>query len=116
MTAQFLDSDRPRTRTDLEFAEIAGEAVIWDARWRRAHRLDAVGTLLWPFLDGSVSIGELIADAAEAWGIPAADARAGVVALVEQVASAGLLEDDTSEDSAGDELPNPKYLADPPSP
>jgi hypothetical protein len=88
--------DRPTRRPDVESVDVAGELVLWDPYGQRVHRLDPVASLLWPFLDGSVTIDELAADAAEVWETNREDAQRGISHLVAQLDDAGLL---ASEDA-----------------
>jgi hypothetical protein len=88
--------DRPTRRPDVESVDVEGELVLWDPYGQRVHRLDRVASLLWPFLDGTVTIDELAADAAEVWETSQEDAQRGISNLVAQLADAGLL---ASEDA-----------------
>jgi hypothetical protein len=90
--------DRPAARPDIESVDVEGELVLWDPHAQRVHRLDPVASLLWPFFDGTTSIDELAADAAEVWETTREDARDGISNLVGQLDAAGLL---ASEGTAG---------------
>lgn len=107
-------STRPARRPEIEAVDVDGELVLWDPVGRMVHRLDPVGSLLWPFLDGTASVAELAEDASEVWGVSSSQARVAIEALVEQLAKARLL---TAEDeSPAAEPARPTYLIDPPSP
>lgn len=101
---------RPKRRPDVDAVDIDGELVLWDPVGRSVHRLDPVGSLLWPFFDGQAAVDELAADAAEVWQITVPEAAAAIVALVQQLEEARLL-------GEGQEPPSrPAHLVDPPSP
>lgn len=105
----------PKRREEVESADIDGQLVLWDPITRQIHLLDPVGSLFWPFLDGTATVTELAADAAEVWEVGAAEALESVAALVDQLQGARLLEDSGAPERA--ETPvEPGYLADPPSP
>jgi hypothetical protein len=103
---------RPRRRPDVESVDIDGELVLWDAIDRTVHRLDPIGSVLWPFLDGDATVAELAEDAAEVWGVPIEQTTVAVRALVEQLGEARLLGDAPPDRDGQD----PKHLVDPPSP
>lgn len=102
----------PRRRPEVESVDVEGELVLWDPAGRSVHRLDPVGSLLWPFLDGESTVEELAADAAAVWSIPVDAAETAICALVEQLDEAGLLGGAVDVEPR----PSPAYLVDPPSP
>lgn len=103
---------RPQRRADVEAVDVDGELVLWDPVGRTVHRLDPVGSLLWPFLDGTATIAELASDAANVWSVPYEAAAGAITALVGQLGSAHLLEDGSPRHVR----PRPIHLVDPPSP
>ena len=89
-------SERPAPRTDLEVVDVGDERVVWDPQANRVYRLDAVAALIWPFLDGSATIGELAADVADVWGTNALQAAAALSSMVDEMDKASLLLTDQS--------------------
>lgn len=81
----------PVTKASVTSAELDGERVLYDVDSGRLQRLDPVGTIIWPFLDGSASIAELAADVAEAFAADVHEVRAGIVSLVTALLDEGLL-------------------------
>lgn len=110
----------PVAKGSVTSVELDGERVLYDVDSGRLQRLDPVGTIIWPFLDGSVSIAELADDVADAFSAPAEDVRAGIVDLVRALLDEGLLvpagDDGTAEEpparAAGDDAE--RFLVDPP--
>lgn len=112
-----LTSYRPCRRRDLDVVPVNDEHVIWDPVRERVHRLDAVASVLWEFLDGTASIDELAADVADVWDRTLSEATTAVLEMVDQLMIAGLLVD--SPESTAPAWPNQSvetYLADPPVP
>ena len=104
---------RPERRPDVEAVDVDGELVLWDPALHKVHRLDPLGSVLWPLLDGDASLGELATDAADVWEIPREQALDGLVTLYQQLEAGRLL--------TSSEVPPPAdadegYLVDPPSP
>lgn len=107
-------SARAERRPDVEAVDVDGELVLWDPIGRIVHRLDPVGSLLWPFLDGSATVAELAADVSEVWDVSLEQAGSALDALIDQLRDARLLRD-AVEPSTVPSL-GPDYLIDPPSP
>lgn len=63
----------PRRRADVITIELDGEAVLYDPVDGSMHKLNAVGAVLWRFLDGTVTLRQLGVELAAE--IPSADDR-----------------------------------------
>jgi PqqD family protein of HPr-rel-A system len=119
-SAAFDGAARPRVRTDLTTAEIDAELVVFDPLTAEIHQLDAVGSVIWPFLDGQATVDELVDDLASGFDVPTDRVRADLEALLESLQEHQLLVDETQPVSAQmTERPEPRrpeYLIDPPAP
>jgi len=108
---------KPSTASTVETVNVDGELVLWDPVLQRVHRLDPIGSLLWPFLDGSTSLDELSADVADAWERPVGEVLPSIVELVHELDRFGLLEGTEEPIGEPPAAPaRPRYLIDPPSP
>ena len=123
MSADHLDSsNRPAVRGEVTHVEIDGERVVFDPITRAVFRLDRIGSLLFPFLDGTATIDELVADAADAFSADPQTVRADVVTLVEHLSDLQLLVTAHDPHDPPDDGPPPtdehstELLRDPPSP
>ena len=115
----------PVAKESVTSAELGGERVLYDVDTGHLQRLDPVGTIIWPFFDGSASIGELADDVADAFGAGVDEVRAGIVSLVTALLDDGLLVSphDGAAPAAGaaadaapprEEPGAPTFLVDPP--
>lgn len=82
----------PRARPDLWVELLDEEAVLRDPATGRFYVLDRIATLLWPWLDGTVSVDELAADCAAAFEAPLERVREDVEVLLADLAARELLE------------------------
>jgi len=82
---------KPRTRDDLTFVEIDGEAVVYDEVDDRLHYLNPTATLVFQLFDGSATIPELSQELAAASGLPEAQVERDVRTLNRQFRTNGLL-------------------------
>lgn len=105
---------RPARRADVEAVDVDGELVLWDPVSRTVHRLDPVGSLLWPFLDGSATVSDLALDASDVFDVPVERAQEALDVLVEQLSEARLLR--VAGEPPTSEAARPRHLVDPPSP
>ncbi len=108
-------------RRNLITAAIDGELVVFDPESAKVHQLDPVGAVIWQLLDGEATLAELIADLAEGFGVPEAQVRADVAALLDSLREHDLLDDGTAtapppSPPAMAAPPRPDYLIDPPAP
>lgn len=111
---EWTPQSRPCRRADVEAVDVDGELVLWDPVLEEVHRLDPLGSLLWPFLDGEASLSELAQDAADVWSVPVDDALSSLQALAEQLSGARLLDGTLASDGAAGR--DRSRLVDPPSP
>ena len=124
------DSDpMPRRAAAAETLVLDDEALLLDPRTDRIHQLNPQASLIWSVLDGEGTIGDLVADLADAFDVQPDVVRDDVHLLVEQLAAFDLLEGseppphllvgapslyENPEDDDG--LWRPSYLFDPPAP
>jgi hypothetical protein len=97
----------PRRSPGIEWAELDGQAVLYDGSANAMHVLNATATLVWACLDDRTSVGELAADLSEAFQADGATVREDVMATVRRFAADGLLAGFESPDEAraGDDTP-----------
>jgi hypothetical protein len=116
---------RPRPIPDVWAVELDGELVVYNPLDGAVHEMDRLGSLVWPFLDGEATVGELVGDLADAFEIPAEAVRADLAEFLGRLDIAGLLVDRTTPVAppGGVTFPlitnrraTPGYLADPPAP
>jgi PqqD family protein of HPr-rel-A system len=82
---------RPRVRKDLTVVELDGEAVVYDERSGELHHLNPTATLIFGFLDGTVTVRDLAVDVADAFGVPADEVESQIRALIRRFRALGLL-------------------------
>ena len=107
----------------METVTIDGERVVFDPQRGEVHQLNPVGSVIWEFLDGTATIGELVADLADAFHVAPDTVHADLVSLLTQLDEHSLLVDKDALDDAtaqargvDPEPPAPTYLVDPPAP
>ena len=84
---------RPRSKTKhLEFVEIDGEVVIYDETDDSLHHLNPTASIIWQSCDGTVTVGEMAAEFAEAAGLPREQIEQDVKTAIRQLADAGLMD------------------------
>lgn len=84
-----------KVKAGLGDAELDGERVLWDPETGQLARLDRIGSLVWASLDGVATVGELVADLADAFGVSAEAVRADVDDLVARLSELGLVTEET---------------------
>ena len=92
--------------------EFEGETLVYHRGRGEVHRLDAVGAIVWRFLDGRATVDELVADLASAFRAGQDTVRAGVGSLLERLGQGGLLEGAPEAEP----VERPRLLTNPPSP
>lgn len=85
-----LDQARPTIRPNCAWVNVEGRVTVWGDRMS-AVMLDPVSSGCWPFLDGTVSLGELAEDVAAALGWNDEIARSHVLDLARDAQAGGLL-------------------------
>ncbi len=89
-----LDEDsRPRRVDEIVQVEVAGEQVIIGGRWGGAAILNPTGALVWQFLDGEATLGELVDDFSDAMEAPRDVVHDDVLGFARSLGYAGLLVD-----------------------
>ena len=119
----------PRRADEVRAVILDDEALLLDPRTDRIHQLNQQATLLWSVLDGEGTVGELVEDVADAFGIDGDDVRDDVHVLLEQLAAFDLVAGTEPpphllvgapsvhrDEEADDGLWRPSYLFDPPAP
>lgn len=82
----------PRAREGLTAVQVEGELIIYEPDYAAVHRLDALGSQLWGYLDGHTSLAELAGELAAAF--PDEDPqrlRSDLLGFARQLGRAGLL-------------------------
>jgi len=91
-----LDRSARPAAAAVEEALLDGELVLYNPVDHRIHHLDRTGAVVWQLLDGSATVGELVADIAEAFGVPTEQVEADVSEILISLAGEGLLVDTAS--------------------
>jgi hypothetical protein len=113
-----------RRRADVGAIIRDGEAVLCEPTRLGSHRLDPIATVVWESLDGTVSLRELSADLAAAFGADRRMVEQDVHRLVSDFYDARLLEYDRKISARGEAPAAPpeperageiRYVAVPPS-
>ena len=110
------DASRPAVRDGLVTESIDDELVIFDPVTAKVHQLDPLGALVWQLLDGTATVGELIAELADGFGVPKRRVRADLDALFEKLVYEELLVATDPTPHVVEEPARPEYLKDPPAP
>jgi len=76
----------------VEWVEIEGEAVAWNAEDGALHRLDPIATLVFQLCDGTATLGRTVADLADAFAQPAHQLEGDVLGCAGRLLDGGLLE------------------------
>ncbi len=87
----------PRIPRDVAWVELDGEIVVLDATTSHVHVLSQTAALLFPLLDGHVTLGELADDVAAVFSVTAEQALADVLRFCEDLRIAGLLEEEPGD-------------------
>src|SRR5262245_27176608 len=83
----------PRPVDDVVQVEVDGEQLVIGGSWGGAQILNPTGALVWQFLDGDVTLDELVDDFTEATGTPRAIVLEDVLTFARSLGAAGLLVD-----------------------
>ena len=84
-------SFRPRRSPSVAFTELDGETVLYDEHTQGTHLLNPTATVLWQCFEGDVSLDELAAEVAEAYGIDPAAAADDVLSTARSLGELGVL-------------------------
>jgi len=82
----------PRSRARVAGVVLGGEAVLLDEDTSAMHVLNQTATLVWACIDGRGSIGEIVADLADACCADSEMVRRDVLDLASELGRQGLLE------------------------
>lgn len=102
----------PARAAEAATLELEGETLVYHRRTGEVHRLDAVGSIVWRFLDGRATVHELVTDLSAAFEMDAGVVRRDVDALLERLARGHLLTDGPPAEPR----PEPVLLTNPRSP
>ena len=83
---------RPKSRDDLAVVELDGETVIYDESNGNLHHLNPTATIVFSLCDGTATIGELAAEIAGAFSMPADEVETQVRGLLRSFRTQALLE------------------------
>ena len=92
----------PVPAPEVASVELDGETVLYHEGTRMTHVLSPVATVVWSCFDGSVSIAQLAAELAEAYGAPRETVEGDVVALARELGAQGLLGGVAADAAAND--------------
>ncbi|HET9441890.1 MAG TPA: PqqD family protein [Acidimicrobiales bacterium] len=90
----------PVPAPEVASVELDGETVLYHEITRMTHILSPVATVVWSCFDGSVSIGQLAAELADAYGAPRETVEGDVVTLARELGAQGLLDGVAAEEPA----------------
>ena len=83
---------RVRPSTEVLAQEVGGEAVLLDLAGERYFGLDPIGTRIWQLLADAPSLQQVHATLCGEFDAPAERIQADLLALVQELAVAGLVE------------------------
>lgn len=108
----------PEVRDPVVDVEVDGERVLLDEETGHLAVLDRVGSVVYPFFDGTATVDELADDVAAAFGEDRERVAGDLIALAEQLREARFLErhdrDEATADDGADTSGVPRWI-DPPS-
>ena len=84
-------SGAPKSRDDVTFVELDGEAVVYDELRGAVHHLNVSATIVWSLCDGDTSLDEMSRTIAEAFDLNVDDVRPQVSEVLDVFGRAGLL-------------------------
>ncbi|MGH9101613.1 MAG: PqqD family protein [Acidimicrobiales bacterium] len=86
------DAFVPRVRPEAPSVELDGQVVVYDPVRDELLTLNDTASVVWSCCDGSGTVGEIVADLAEAYAAEVPEIRKDVVALLQEWGGRGLLE------------------------
>lgn len=116
------NSFAPRLRPDLQLLEVEGDVLLIDPELGQLHLLDRLSVAIWPLLDGTATIAELVDDLSAGFNAPAHVVRQDLSTLVRALRRRELLDDSRPAGPSAQASESPTqgqgygYLVDPPSP
>ena len=87
----WADGDQPRARLDLGERIIDGEALLVDAQGGQILVLNEMGAMIWQALDGTRTVGALVAGVVAEFDVDEATARHDVEQFLSQLEQRGAL-------------------------
>ena len=105
-------ADAPARSPEAVTLPFDGHTIVYHRATGEVHRLDAVGSIVWQFLDGQTTVESLTADLADAFQAGRAQGGADVTALLDRLERLSLLEGGPSPEPRT----GPVVLTNPPSP
>lgn len=114
----------PLSHPAVDSVELDGELVLFDERNHRVHQLDRVGAVIWPLLDGTATVAELVTDLADGFAVPRETVEPELVRLLKVLTDLDLLagsvghgaETKASPEVSPQPQPSVENLGDPPAP
>ena len=105
-------TDTPARAPETITVPLDGDTIVYHHPTGEVHRLDAVGSVVWQFLDGQTPVDDLVTDLADAFAVDRTVVRGDIDKLLERLGRAGLLADGPRLEPPG----GPRTLTNPPSP
>ena len=87
----------PLRRRNVNVRTLDGETVVLDRRRRRIHQLNVTASHVWARCDGRHTLSDIADELAGAFDVDRGTAARDAVALLQQLAGAGLLEEIPTE-------------------
>ena len=87
-----MAAPKPKTRTDLAFFEMDGEALVYDAQTEGIHHLNPMASLVFQLTDGKATVSETACGIAETFGAQLEDVERDVLGAVREFRRLLLLE------------------------
>lgn len=83
---------RPLARADHELRRVGDEWLLFDPAGERLHVLNLAAALTWTHCTGDLTVREIAAAVAEAFGIPADQVDGEVAGVIERFVAEGVVE------------------------
>jgi len=83
---------KPKVREDLAVTILQDEAVVYDTETSDVHHLNLAATIVFRLCDGTLSVREMAAEIADAYGVSAKEVERQVRALLREFTDVRLLD------------------------
>jgi hypothetical protein len=94
------EADRPARRSDVEWIELDGEAVLYDPSEHTLHGLNEGAAAVWAACDGNASCDEITRAIEDAYSGPSRTIARDVPAVIARFRRLSLLRPSPAEDGA----------------
>ena len=102
----------PARAPDVVTVPFEGATVVYHFGTGEVHRLDAIGSVVWHFVDGQTTVDEMVTDFAQAFEVDPDIVQGDIENLLGRLKQASLLADGPEPKSPG----RSRRLTNPPSP